>query len=258
MSEGDTIHHVAVRIRTALQGRIPAEILTPNPRHRTDRWPQRLAGRSVCSVDPHGKHLFLRFEGELTLHSHLRMTGLWGVYRDGQRWQRAHQRAWLVLQVDGWEVVQFDGPVLELMSESRVHSDPRFTCLGADVLGESFDTEDFLRRLRAQDGARPIADALLDQRIVAGIGNLWKAELCFAAGIDPWRTLATVGDDEAVGLLELARKLMRESARDGHRARPNAVYGRAGLPCPRCGSLIRRRGQGENNRLTFWCTGCQR
>jgi endonuclease-8 len=258
MPEGDTIHHAAGRIRAVLQGRVPEEILTPQPRHRADHWSQRLHGRSVRSVDAHGKHLFVRFDGDLTLHSHLRMTGLWGVYRLGVRWRRAPRRAWLVVRSGDWEVVEFDGPVLELMNDSRTRSDPRLTALGQDVLGESFDMERFLSRLRSSDPTRPIGDALLDQQIAAGIGNVWKAELCFAVGIDPWRALSAIRDEEAVELIELARELMRRSAQDGFGARPRAVYKRAGLPCARCGTIVRQRGQGESNRSTFWCPGCQR
>jgi endonuclease-8 len=257
MPEGDTIHHAASRIRNVLEGRVPEEILMPQPRHRADRWPQQLRGRSVRSVDAHGKHLFLRFDGDLTLHSHLRMTGLWGVYRQGVRWRRAARRAWLVLRSGDWDVVEFDGPVLELRSDSGLRSDPRLASLGQDVLGESFDMKRFLARLRSSDPARPIGDALLDQHIAAGIGNLWKAELCFAAGIDPWRPLAAIGDDEAIGLMDLARELMRRSARDGFGVRPRTIYKRTGLPCPRCGTIIRQRSQGENNRSTYWCPGCQ-
>jgi endonuclease-8 len=258
MPEGDTIHRAAAEIATVMAGRIPREILTPNPRRRMDDWAKRLRGRAVRSVDAHGKHLFLRFEGGLTVHSHLRMTGLWGVYRRGQRWRRAPRRAWLVLASDDWEVVEFDGPVLELMSDGRARSDPRLAALGPDVLGEEFDSERVIARLRAADPRRAIADALLDQRIVAGIGNLWKTELCFAAGIDPWRELSALSDAEARGLIELARGLMGRSVHLGNSTRPGAVYRRAGLPCPRCGGIVRRRGQGENNRSTFWCPGCQR
>jgi endonuclease VIII len=257
MPEGDTIHHAAGRIRSVLQGRVPEEILTPQPRHRPDRWPQRLDGRAVRSVDAHGKHLFIRFEGDLTLHSHLRMTGLWGVYRRGLRWRRAPRRAWLVLRSDDWEVVEFDGPVLELMSDARTRSDPRLASLGPDVLGESFDMERFLARLRSNDPARPLGDALLDQRNAAGIGNVWKSELCFAGEIDPWRPLAALADQEAIALMQIARELMRRSARHGFGARPRAVYGRAGLPCGRCGAIVNSRGQGDNNRSTYWCSGCQ-
>jgi endonuclease-8 len=258
MPEGDTIHHAAARIRAVLEQRVPEEILTPHPRHAAARWPERLAGRAVRAVDAHGKHLFLRFEGDLTLHSHLRMTGHWDIHRAGERWRRARHRAWLVMRACGSEVVQFDGPVLELMPDSRTRTDPRLAALGQDVLGESFDLERFLRRLRADDPTRPIGDALLDQRTVAGIGNLWKAEACFAAGIDPWRPLGEVRDEEAIALVGFAREHMPQSARDGFIARPSAVYRRAGRPCKRCGTPIRQRGQWDDNRLTFWCPGCQR
>jgi endonuclease-8 len=256
--EGDTIHHAASRIRAVLHARVPEEILTPHPRHSVDRWPQRLAGSAVSAVDAHGKHLFLRFDGGLTLHSHLRMTGAWGVYREGERWRRARRRAWLVLRCGGWEVVEFDGPVLELMNDARTRSDPRLATLGQDVLGEEFDTSAFLVKLRQDDPTRPIGDALLNQHTVAGIGNVWKAECCFGAGVDPWRALGDVRDEEVLALVGFAREHMPASAREGFSARPRAVYNRAGQPCVRCGSAIRRRGQGENNRATYWCPGCQR
>jgi endonuclease VIII len=256
MPEGDTIHRAAERIRGVLEARVPEEIQTPHPRHRADRWPQRLRGRAVRAVEARGKHLLVRFEGDLTLHSHLRMSGLWVVCREGQRWRRTATRAWLVMRCEGWEVVQFDGPVLELMSDYRARTDPRLATLGQDVLGEDFDAELFLGRFRG-DTTRPIGDALLDQWVLAGIGNLWKAELCFAAGIDPWRTVAAVSDEEVLELVALARQLMRESVTRGYMARPRAVYRQAGRPCPRCGTIIRRRGQGESNRITYWCPGCQ-
>src|SRR5206468_10992350 len=134
-----------------------------------------------------GKHLFLRFEGDLVVHSHLRMTGWWGVFDQGARWRRSPKRAWLVLRAAGHDVVQFDGPVLELMTASRARFDQRLAALGPDVLAPELDGPGILRRLRADDPTRPIVDALIDQRVVAGIGNLWKAEGCFAARIDPWR-----------------------------------------------------------------------
>jgi endonuclease-8 len=257
MPEGDTIHRAARRIRAVLEGRVPQEIITPQPRHAKDAWPRTLAGRTVRAVDAHGKHLFVRFAGGITLHSHLRMTGAWGVYRDGQRWRRSPRRAWIVLRCDGWEVVEFDGPVLELLSDARARSHPQLAALGADVLGESFDASAFLRRLRAGERSRPIGEALLDQQTLAGIGNLWKAESCFAVGVSPWRACADVRDEEALALVAFAREHMGEALEGGHGARPREVYRRAGRPCRRCGTTIRQRGQGENNRLTFWCPGCQ-
>ena len=258
MPEGDTIHSAVRRIAPVLEGRVPDEILTPHPRHGMDRWPERLAGSAVRSVDAHGKHLFLRFEGGLTMHSHLRMTGWWGVYRRGQRWGRAPRRAWLVLRAGDHEVVQFDGPVLELLTDARARGDGRLAGLGPDILAPDFDRDVFLRRLREDDPTRPVGDALLDQRIVAGIGNLWKAEAFFAAGVDPWRATADVSDDEVFAVIDEGRVRMRESVDKGHHARPRAVYRRAGMTCARCGTKIRSRGQGDDNRMTYWCPGCQR
>jgi endonuclease-8 len=257
MPEGDTIHHAASRIRPVLEGAVPDEIRTPQARHAMDRWPERLAGRPVLAVDAYGKHLFLRFGGDLVLHSHLGMTGAWGVYQHGERWRRAPARAWLVLRSGSSEVVQFGGPTLELLTAQRARSDPRLTRLGPDILGERFDGDEALRRLRASGGTLGIGEALLDQRAVAGIGNIWKCESCFAAGVDPWRALGDASEDELLEILRFARERMRESARDGFAARPRSVYRRSGEPCPRCSERIRSRGQGDENRTTYWCPGCQ-
>src|SRR3954470_10690633 len=257
MPEGDTIHNAAKRIRGALLGKDIQSIETPHPRHGKDRWPERLAGRAVRSVDAHGKHLFVRFTGGLTLHSHLRMGGAWGVYRRGERWHRAARRAWLVIRTDDHEVVQFDGRVLELMTEGRTRFDKRLAALGPDLLREDFSEADYLRRLREDDPTRGIGDALLDQRNVAGIGNIWKAEGCWEVGLDPWRPAGRVADAEAVAVLDAVRPRMLESAERGFPVRLR-VYDRAGRPCPRCGERIAARGQGDGNRTTFWCPGCQR
>jgi endonuclease-8 len=257
MPEGDTIHHAANRIRPILEGIVPDEIRTPHPRFAADRWPERLADRAVTSVDAHGKHLFLHFEDGLVIHSHLRMTGSWGTYRTGQRWRRSPRRAWFVARARGSDVVQFDGPVLELMTATRARGDHRIARLGPDILAPELDEAEFLRRLRADDPTRPFGDAILDQRTIAGIGNLWKAEGCFAAGIDPWRPTGEVNDQEALGVIRETRPRMQESARDGFQKRFERIYGRAGRPCPRCGTRIRERGQWDDNRATFWCPGCQ-
>src|SRR5918998_6303524 len=127
MPEGDTIHYAAKRVGAALVGSEIRSIETPHPRHGKDRWPERLAGRGVRAVEAHGKHLFLRFDGGLTLHSHLRMTGRWGVYRRGQPWRRSPRRAWLVIRTHDYEVVQFGGPVLELVPDARTRFDPRLS-----------------------------------------------------------------------------------------------------------------------------------
>ncbi len=254
MPEGDTIRYAANRIRPVLEGHVPDELVTPHPRFRRDRWAERLDGQEVRSVDAYGKHLFLRFENNLTIHSHLRMTGRWRVLDDDRPVGRD---AWLVIRRGGKQVVQSKGPVLELMTDSRTRIDQRIAGLGPDILAEEFDYERFLRRLREDDPTRPIGDAVLEQRTVAGIGNMWKAEACHAAEIDPWRRTGEVSDDEALAIVDAARPRMQASAQ-GHHSRNQQVYNRAGRPCPRCGTLIAARGQWDDNRTTFWCPGCQR
>ena len=250
MPEGDTIHYAANRIRPVLEGHVPDEIATPHPRFGRDRWPERLAGRAVRSVDAHGKHLFLRFEGGLTIHSHLRMTGSWGVCaRAGAGAARRAARGSCCGRGEH-EVVQFDGPVLELMTESRTRFDQRLAGLGPGH-----------PRPRARRGARscagcarttrraPIGDALLDQRTIAGIGNLWKVEGCFAAGIDPWRPAGEVSDEEALAIVREPRPRMQESAARRHAGPLAADLRPRGPPVPALRRRAsRRRGQGDDNR----------
>lgn len=250
MPEGDTIAYAANRIRPVLEGRVPDEIVAP----REPRWPERLAGRAVLGVDTHGKHLFIRFENGLALHSHLGMVGSWTVLQHG----RGGRRAWLRLRVGDRRVVQFDGPLLELMTEGRTRFDQRLAALGPDVLASEFDRNRFLGRLRADDPARPIGDALLDQTTVAGIGNIWKAEACWEAGVDPWRALGAVSNAQALSIVEAVRPRMMRSAVEGPRTIEPRVYKRTGRPCPRCGTRVIARGQGDANRTTYWCPGCQR
>ena len=239
----------------ALVGKEIVAIETPHPRHSLGRWQERLSGRAVRAVDARGKHLFVRFEGDLTLHSHLRMGGRWSVYRLGERWRRSARRAWLVIRTPEHEVVQFDGPVLELMTDSRTRFDPWLAGLGPDLLADDFDERAFLRRLREDDRGRPFGDALLDQRNVAGIGNIWRAEACFLARIDPRRRTGDVSDDEALAAVRAMRGPMRESA-DGSRS-SRWVHGRAGRPCRRCGTIVQAQRLGDENRTVFWCPRCQ-
>jgi endonuclease VIII len=258
MPEGDTIHYAANRIRPVLEGHVPDEILTPHPRLRTDRWPDRLRGREVKRVEAKGKHLLIRFDGGLTIHSHLRMTGSWQVRPIGAQWRRHPRRAWLVMRRGDREVVQFDGPVLELMTDSRTRIDRRIAGLGPDVVSaEPFDDAEYLRRLRHDDPTRPIGDTLLDQHVVAGMGTVWRSEACWRAAVDPWRPTGDVTDEEAHDLVHKVRAFMQTSATDGFQNRHQQVYNRAGKPCSRCGTRIVAGTQGDNNRPLYWCPGCQ-
>jgi endonuclease-8 len=257
--EGDTIHYAANRIRPVLEGHVPDELRTPHPRFGRDRWPERLSGRAVRAVEARGKHLLLRFEGGMTIHSHLRMTGSWRVLdAAAEHWPRARGRAWLVIRRGDRLVVQFDGPVLELMTDGRSRFDQRIAGLGPDIVAGEFDEARFLRRLREDDPTRGIGDALLDQRTIAGIGNMWKVEGCWLARIDPWRPTGQVSDDEVLAIVRAVRPRMQESARDGMQDRFKTIYGTAGRPCPRCGTIVRSRAQGDDGRVTSWCPGCQR
>ena len=250
MPEGDTIAWAANRIRPVLEGRVPDEIASP----RNPDWPRRLAGQTITGVDSYGKHLFLHFDGGLVIHSHLGMSGSWVVAREPRPWRRA----WLILRVGERWAVEFDGPTLELMTEGRTRFDQRLSQLGPDVLAGEFDSARFLARLRSDDQTRALGDALLDQRIVAGIGNIWKAEGCWEAQLDPWRPLAELTDEQAVAVIEAIRPRMMRSALEGPRTINPRVYGQKGSPCPRCGMEIRARGQGDANRTTYWCPACQR
>ena len=271
MPEGDTIASAAQRIRAAVIGRPIEAVETRHPRFAMDRWDERLAGRDVRAVETHGKNLFLRFDGGLTIYSHLRMGGWWGVFRHGERWRRSPRRAWLVLRTPDHEVVQFDGPVLELMTDGRSRTDQRIAGLGPDILDpDGFDEQAFLRRLREDDPTRYIGDALLDQRIVAGLGTIWRSEGCFLTGLDPWRRVHDVSDDEALEVLRAVRPLMQLSVENRGRPvtwRPEVpvrgrenrfwVFNREGLPCRRCDTIVLQRGQGDDNRRSFWCPQCQ-
>ncbi len=257
MPEGDTILWAATRMRPVLEGQAVDVTLT-HRRFGMDRWEQRLGGHVVTAVETHGKNLFVVFDHGLLLHSHLRMAGAWDVRAIDGRWIRSPRRAWLALRAGGYEAVQFDGPVLELLTASRRRFDQQLSALGPDVLAPEFDHGRYLSRLRATDQTRPIGDALLDQRILAGIGNIWKAESCWEAGIDPWRPVASIGAAEASAIVEAARPRMLESGTRGPKFIRARVYGHAGGPCPRCGAQIVSRGQGDQNRTTYWCPGCQR
>jgi endonuclease VIII len=247
--EGDTIAWSANRIRPVLEGRAPDEIWSL----REPRWPERLARQAITRVNTYGKHLFLHFEGGLVLHSHLGMVGKWLVRPEF----RPSRRAWIALRAGERWVVELDGPTLELLTEGRVRFDQRLAGLGPDVLADGFDAGRFLARLRADDPTRPFGDALLDQRNVAGIGNIWKAEGCWEAQVDPWQRVAEVPDADALAVIEGVRPRMQRSAVEGPRAIQARVHGKGGRPCPRCGGRIMARGQGDANRITYWCPNCQ-
>jgi endonuclease VIII len=251
VAEGDTILRAARRIAAALAGE-EVSVTAPNPRGRAARV-EELDGRRLNTVEARGKHLLFDF-GEAVLHSHLGMNGSWRVGADSTALGRPISSAWVVLEGEERLAGQFGGPTLRVLSRGQLLVDPVLSRLGPDVLAADLDLEAAVRALRAP-AEKEIGDALLDQRLVAGIGNIFKSEACFAARLDPWRHIGELGAERLRSVVESARMLMLAAAEDGRADR--AVYRRAGRPCRVCGTPILSRGQGDANRTTYWCPTCQ-
>lgn len=259
MPEGDTVWLVATHLDDALAG----DVLT-----RTDfRVPALanvdLVGRTVLGVVPRGKHLLMRVDGGLTIHSHLRMDGAWHLHRPGARWTGGpdHQVR-VVLSTATWDAIGYRLPVLEILETAQ--EDRAVGHLGPDLLDPAFDREEALRRLSLRP-EREIGQALLDQSNVAGIGNIYKAEALFLCGVSPWAAIGAVDDVGAV--VDRARRLLeankahasQSTTGDPRRGHDHWIYGRAGRPCRRCGTRVATASQGDPpyDRVAFWCPSCQ-
>jgi len=239
--EGDTLRRAALRLQVLVGQQVGVE--TPHPRAAVKQLAERLDGLVLESVEAVGKNLVLRFQGGHVLRSHLRMSGSWRVVRRGAP---RTGRPWLVLRGAEHEAVLWNGPVLEL---------DRPVPRRADILDERPDYERMAASLRSRPD-RQIGDALLDQRLVMGIGNIWRSEALWDARVSPWRPVSTVSDTELGQILESAHRLMAASVGG---ARPlRRVYRRTGRPCRRCGTPIRVHAQGDGARIAYWCPTCQR
>jgi endonuclease VIII len=261
--EGDTIFQTAAALRPLLVGQpvLAARAKTPGPAI------ERVVGSHVTSVEPLGKHMVIRFDNGLALHTHLRMAGTWHRYAPGERWRIAAWKARVVLEVPDHVIVCFNAPVAELMDERALDLHPALHALGPDLISDRFDAAEAFRRLRERPDVE-IAEALLDQRAMAGVGNVFKSEILFIEGVNPWTAVASIDDDKLRKLIATAHRLLVENARPGQphrvttRGDPAArgslwVYGRANRPCVRCRTPIRSARQGELNRPTYWCPRCQ-
>ena len=244
MPEGDTLHRAAKLLQPLVGSRVSAT--SPHPRAQAERVAEQVDRRVLASVEAVGKNLVLRFSGGVVVRSHLRMSGRWALRPAGEQ---RRGRPWLVLRGEELEAVLWNGPVLELHTRALAR-------LGPDILGRPPRIDAMLERLRAADPTRPFGESLVDQTLVAGIGNMWVAETLWAAGLSPWQRLGAVSHAERRRALETAASLMRASVDDGRAARH--VYRLAGRPCPRCGAPIRARGLGDANRTAYWCPACQR
>jgi len=265
MPEGDTIVRTADVLRAALVGRrVTAARAQATPGMRRVPDLSGLVGATVTTVEPRGKHLLIGFDCGLAVRTHLRMSGSWHRYRPGERWQRPAREASMVLATPEAVAVAFNTPVVELLTDAELRRSRPLRELGPDLLGRDFDGDEALRRLRQLDG-HELGTALLDQRAVAGIGNVYKSEVAFLERLDPWAPVGAFTEGELAAALRTARRLLQANTRGGarvttgSRARGEAlwVYGRAGRPCRRCGAPVQHARQGELARLTYWCPRCQ-
>jgi endonuclease-8 len=243
MPEGDALHRAARRLQVLVGERV--EVETPHPRAALKHLSDRLDGRRLDAVEAVGKNLLLRFEGGVVLRSHLRMNGRWRVFpRDAELFGRP----WIVLRGTHFQAAQWNGPILELGTSVERR-------LGPDILDDPPRFDRMLANLRADDPSMWLGEALQRQRLVAGIGNMWMSEALWDARLSPWSRVGDRSDDDLLSALRAAHRLMRGSL-DGRRGQ-RRVYRRAGRPCPRCGTPIRSRGQGDDNRTAYWCPACQ-
>jgi endonuclease-8 len=259
--EGDTLHRTANRLRPALAGQ---SLVRLTLHHATGGGRRPQTGERIEGVEAVGKHLLIRFERGTTLRTHMRMTGSWHLYRPGERWRKRRELARAVVEVENWTAVCFAAPVVELTDE--VTASARLAHLGPDLTRTDITTADIdvaVGRMRAVlDANEEIGNAMLDQRVACGVGNVYKSEVLFACAVDPFAPVGAIDVDLRRLLVETASRFLRQSTADsGPRATvPEglAVYGRTRQPCRRCGSLIHARRQGPQARTTYWCPECQR
>lgn len=274
MPEGDTLFRAARTLQRALGGKQVTRFESVLPKLSRVDEDAPLAGRTVEEVWSEGKHLLMRFSGGLVLRTHMRMNGSWHLYRPGERWRRPRSAMRLVLETADFVAVAFDVPVAELLDARRLEKHPELRALGPDLLKDDFDAVEAAKRLRAQADAEA-GEALLNQRVMAGIGNVFKSEILFACGVNPFLPVRALTEEQVTKLITTSRKLLKANVVDAKgngivtytgfrrttgRADPSArlwVYGREGEPCRKCETPIAFRRQGPYARVTYWCPKCQ-
>lgn len=263
MPEGDTIFRAARSLGVWLEGRE----ITGARSQRARVAAERLVGQRVEKVEARAKHLLIRFTSGDVLHTHMRMTGSWHVYRAGERWRKPGWQARVVLEAGERVAVCFEAPVVELLSAAELDRHRSLSGLGPDVLVDPFDVDEVCRRVARQPADRPVGDLLLDQRIVSGIGNIYRCESLFLAGVHPATPRTALEEPALRALVETASQLMRANLEPaqgfGRRFAPPGgpagawVYGRGGRPCYRCRSAVRVERTGDPPRDVWWCPSCQ-
>lgn len=268
MPEGDTIYRSARALHAALADEVITDVQTRVAQIRR-LGPGRLVGQRVASVESRGKHLLMWFgPSDLALHTHMQMTGSWHLYRPGERWRKPERQVTLRLDTRAWTAVAFNVPVCEVLGRQQVERHPMLTALGPDALAATTDLREARRRLDDRAG-QSIAEALLDQGVLAGVGNVYKCEVLFLHGVHPWTLVRDVEPLVRDRLLATAERLLKDNVRSTSPTRittgaPTSaggsalwVYGRSRRPCRRCATAIRVGRQGDHGRITYWCPGCQ-
>jgi endonuclease VIII len=267
--EGDTIYRAARTLHGALAGQGVVAFTTVLPQLAG----RDVEGRTILGVRSAGKHLLVEFSGDLVLRTHMRMHGSWHLYRRGERRQRPRRDMRIVIATEGLEAVGFRIPVAEFIARTKLRRNEALAALGPDLLSDAFDEAEALARIK-QAADMAVGDLLLDQRVMAGIGNVYKSEVLFACRVNPFVAAGELGDETLAAVIATARKFLQINVagslapmttytgfrRTTRRDAPGErlwVYGRARKPCRRCGTPIRMRRQGVHARSTYWCPSCQ-
>ena len=273
MPEGDTIFRAARTLNRALADKSIVRFESVFPHLNRVHEDAPLTGRAIQAVRAAGKHVLMEFSGDLVLRTHMRMNGSWHIYRPGEKWQRPRRSMRIVIATTDFEAVGFDIPVAEIIRAKDLAKHDELRTLGPDLLADDFDGEEAVRRIR-EHATSDIADVLLNQRVLAGIGNVYKSEVLFACGVNPFARIAWLNDSQVSCLVSTARKYLRANVTEGlaamttyagfrrttGRSEPTErlwVYGRGGDPCRKCGTPIAVRAQGRDARRTYWCERCQ-
>jgi endonuclease-8 len=272
MPEGDTVFRIAQTLQKYMAGRLVTRFESVYPALTRIAEDHPVVGRTIDAVSARGKHLLMMFSGDLVLRTHLRMNGSWHIYPVGDRWQRPARDMRVLVCTQDACAVGFNIPVAELLSTRELGRHRQLQSLGPDLLGEPFDSNEVVRRIRAR-GRDPVAEVLLDQRVVAGMGNVFKSEVLFLAGVDPFTPVAALTDADLDRIVDISRKQLAANVmgrsqtlspafgrRTTRSLDPNEklwVYSRGGRACRRCGTAIQSSKSGPDARLTYWCPTCQ-
>ena len=278
MPEGDTIYRTARTLQKVLGGKVVTAFETGLAKLAAVNDESPIVGRTVERVEARGKWCLIFFSGDLILVTHMLMSGSWHIYKAGEKWWQPRSRMRVVITCGDYQAVAFNVPIAEFHMARSLERSSQVPKLGPDVLSEGFSVEHGVQALRERAASHPedeVGVVLLNQRVMAGLGNVYKSEVAFTARVNPFRAMRTITEREMEALVEVARKYMTANVAEGtseqmvtytgprrttramdHGARM-WVYRRQGEECRRCGAAIMMRKQGVQVRSTYWCPSCQ-